>query len=33
MLTKESCIQKYGECKRSKNGGIPGYREFLEYAA
>ena len=32
MLTKESCIQKYKECKRSKNGGIPEWAEFLTYA-
>jgi len=31
MLTKEICVQKYEECKRSKNGGIPVYREFLKY--
>ena len=32
MLTKEKCVQKYEECKLSKNGGIPEYREFLKYA-
>lgn len=32
MLTKEMCLQKYEECKGSKNGGIPEYREFLKYA-
>jgi hypothetical protein len=32
MLTKDACVQKYKECKRSKNGGVPEYREFLEYA-
>lgn len=32
MLTKEKCVEKYEECKRSKNGGIPEYREFLKYA-
>jgi hypothetical protein len=32
MLTKEDCLQKYDDCKRSKNGGIPEYREFLTYA-
>jgi hypothetical protein len=33
MLTKEYCVQKYQECKRSKNGANPEYREFLKYAA
>ena len=32
MLTKEKCVQKYEECKLSKNGGISEYREFLKYA-
>lgn len=32
MLTKEKCVQKYEECKLSKNGGIPEYLEFLKYA-
>jgi hypothetical protein len=32
MHTKETCINKYKECKLSKNGGIPEYREFLRYA-
>lgn len=32
MLTKDACVQKYEECKRSKNGGIPEYREFLVHA-
>ncbi len=32
MHTKETCIQKYIECKLSNNGGIPEYREFLKYA-
>lgn len=32
MLTKELCIQKYEECKRSKNGVIPELREFLKFA-
>ena len=32
MLTKESGVQKYEECKRSKNGGIPEWTEFLIYA-
>jgi len=32
MLTKEKCVQKYEECKLSKNGGIPESREFLKYA-
>ena len=32
MLTKELCIQKYEECKRSKNGDIPELPEFLKYA-
>jgi hypothetical protein len=32
MLTKEMCVQKYEECKLSKNGGIPEYREFLMFA-
>jgi hypothetical protein len=32
MLTKDACVQKYEECKRSKSGGIPEYREFLNYA-
>jgi len=32
MLTKEMCVQKYEECKRSKNGATPEYREFLKYA-
>lgn len=32
MLTKENCVQKYEECKLSKNGDIPEYREFLKYA-
>jgi hypothetical protein len=32
MLTKEMCILKYEECKRSKNGDIPEYLEFLRYA-
>jgi hypothetical protein len=31
-LTKESCIQKYIECKRSKNGEIPERDEFLRVA-
>jgi hypothetical protein len=33
MLTKETCVQKYDECKLSKNGGVPEYSEFLKYAA
>src|SRR5262245_31102580 len=33
MLTKEICVQKYNECKLSKNGDVPEYREFLEHAA
>lgn len=32
MLNKDACFQKYEECKRSKDGGIPEYREFLKYA-
>ena len=32
MLTKEKCVEKYEECKRNKNGGIPEYLEFLKYA-
>lgn len=32
MHTKETCLQKYKECKLSKNGGIPQYDEFLKYA-
>ncbi len=32
MLTTDACVQKYEECKRSKNGAIPKYREFLNYA-
>jgi hypothetical protein len=32
MHTKETCLQKYEECKVSKNGGIPKHREFLKYA-
>jgi len=32
MLTKDTCIQKYKELKRTKNGGIPEYREFLKDA-
>lgn len=32
MLTKETCVQKYEQCKLSKNGGIPEYREFLKWA-
>ncbi len=32
MLTKESCVQKYKECKLNKNGELPEYREFLQYA-
>src|SRR5438045_1553650 len=32
MLTKETCVQKYKECKLSKSGGIPEHREFLKYA-
>ena len=32
MHTKETCVQKYAECKLSKNGGIPEYREFLQYS-
>jgi hypothetical protein len=32
MLTKDACVQKYKECKRSKKGGIPGSLEFLKYA-
>lgn len=32
IVTKETCVQKYEQCKRSKNGGIPKYREFLKFA-
>lgn len=32
MHTQETCVQKYEECKLSKNGGIPEYHEFLKYA-
>lgn len=32
MLTKELAIQKYKECKLSRNGSIPLRHEFLEYA-
>jgi hypothetical protein len=32
FLTKEGCVEKYEQCKRSKNGDIPRYREFLKYA-
>ena len=32
MHTKEACVQKYKECKLSKSGTIPEYREFLKYA-
>jgi hypothetical protein len=32
MHTRETCINKYKECKLSKNGSIPEYREFLKYA-
>ena len=32
MLTKDACVHKYEECKRSKNGAIPKYRDFLKYA-
>jgi hypothetical protein len=30
--TKERCIHKYNECKLSKNGVVPDYREFLKHA-
>ena len=30
--TKERCIQKYNECKLSKNGVVPDYREFLKHS-
>jgi len=32
MLTKETCLQKYKECRRGKNGATPEYNEFLKYA-
>lgn len=32
MLTKESCVQRYEECKRSRSGDIPELAEFLIYA-
>lgn len=32
VLTKETCVQKYEECKASKNGCIPEYAEFLQYS-
>jgi hypothetical protein len=32
MFTKELCVQKYEDCKASKNGGIPEFKEFLKYA-
>lgn len=31
-LTKEACVQKYNECKLSKNGDVPEYREFLKHS-
>jgi hypothetical protein len=31
-MTKDTCIRKYLECKVSKNGGVPEYREFLQYS-
>ena len=31
-LTKETCVQKYEECKHGKNGTIPEYREFLKHS-
>jgi hypothetical protein len=30
VWTQETCIQKYNECKLSKNGLLPDYREFLK---
>lgn len=30
--TKDTCIEKYHECKLSKNGVVPDYREFLKYS-
>jgi hypothetical protein len=32
MITEDTCLQKYEEFKRSRNGDIPEYREFLKYA-
>ena len=32
MLTVETCVQKYDECKVNNNGIIPEYREFLTYS-
>jgi hypothetical protein len=32
-LTKEACIQKYGEFKLLMNGEIPEYEEFLKFAS
>lgn len=32
-LTKDICVQKYEQCKLTKNGAIPEYREFLKYAS
>lgn len=30
LWTKEACIRKYNECKLSKKGVVPEYREFLK---
>ena len=32
MLTKEKCLEKYEECKLSKNGPTPACQEFLKFA-